>query len=78
MKIADYVKKNEAVLPPDLVDVVLSETSIWTNNACYGYCIEAMENAGVDRETITKVVRGLHQAFDELTVEEAERKWVSW
>ena len=78
MKVADYVKKNKGALPPELAEMVLSETSIWTNDACYGYCIEAMEKADVDRETITKVVRGLHQAFDELTVEEAERKWVSW
>ena len=78
MTVMEYVKKNTDALPPELALLVLESTSIWTNDACYGYCIEAMERAGVDRETITKVVRGLHQAFDELTVEEAERKWVSW
>ena len=78
MTVMEYVKKNTDVLPPELAEMVLSETSIWTNDACYGYCIKAMENAGVDREMVTKIVRGLHQAFDELTVEEAERKWVSW
>ena len=78
MTVAEYVKKNLEALPPELALLALESTSIWTNDACYGYCIEAMERAGVDRETIAKVVRGLHQAFDELTVEEAERKWVSW
>ena len=52
--------------------------SIWSNEACRGYCVEAMENAGLDQATIEKVNRGLSQAFDELTVEEAERKWVQW
>lgn len=52
--------------------------SIWSNEACRGYCVEAMENAGLDQATIEKVNRGLSQAFDELSVEDAERKWVRW
>lgn len=76
MKIAEYVKKNDAVLPKELAELLVEETSIWTNEACYGYCLVAMEKAGLDRATIEKVRRGLHDAFDELTVEEAERKWV--
>lgn len=78
MTVGEYVKKNLPTLPPEFLEVAFESVSIWSNDACYGYCIEAMERAGVDRETIAKVVRGLYRAFDELTVEEAERKWVSW
>lgn len=78
MKVADYLEMNEAVLPKELADLLAQETSIWKNEACYGYCLRAMEIAGLDRATIEKVRRGLHEAFDELTVEEAERKWVKW
>jgi hypothetical protein len=78
MKIAEYLKQNEEALPLALAELLVAETSIWTNEACYGYCIEAMERAGFDRKDIERVRRGLHEAFDELTVEEAERKWVRW
>ena len=78
MKVAVYLEMNEAVLPKELAELLAKETSIWTNDACYGYCIRAMEMAGFERKDIEKVRRGLKEAFDELTVEEAERKWVNW
>lgn len=78
MKVVEYLKKNEEALPPELAELLMQEASIWTNDACYGYCILAMEKAGFDRKEIEKVRRCLHEAFDELTVEEAERKWVRW
>lgn len=78
MKIAEYLEKNEAALPRELAELLAQETSIWTNDACYGYCLRAMEIAGLDRATMENVRRGLHEAFDELSVEEAERKWVRW
>lgn len=78
MKVTEYVKKNTEALPKELAELVLSETNIWTNDACHGYLIRAMENAGFDREHILSAIRGLHQAFDELTVEEAESLWRKW
>ena len=78
MKVAEFMKKNEAVLPKELVELLAQETSIWTNDACYGYCIRAMEIAGFDHEHIKSAVRAMAYAFDELTVEEAESVWRKW
>ena len=77
MKVVEFLKKNE-VLPKELADLLTQETSIWTNSACLGYCIRAMENAGFDEEHIKSAVRGMHQAFDELTEEEAEEVYRKW
>lgn len=74
MKVAEYFEK----MPEGLAGLLFQEMSIWSNDACYGYCIEALERAGFDRETIMRVRSCLHDAFEELTVEEAERKWVQW
>lgn len=78
MKIAEYMKHNEANLPKELVELLFEETSIWSNHSCRGYCIAAMQNAGFSREEIKRVMRGMHGAFDELTVEEAESVWRKW
>lgn len=78
MKIAEYIEKNRAELPAELAELLMTETRIWTNDACYGYCIRALELAGFDCETIDRVRRCLHDAFDELSVEDAEQKWWKW
>ena len=41
------------------------------NECIKGYCIQAMENAGYDREAIKDVLRGLMWALDEKTAVEA-------
>ena len=78
MRVAEFVKKNEAALSKELAELLSEETSIWTNDACLGYCIRAMEIAGFDEEHIKSAVRGMRQAFDELTEEEAEAVWRKW
>lgn len=78
MKIKEYIEQNTAALPPQLAEMLLEETSIWSNNACYGYCIQAMRNAGFTEKKINEMISHLHSAFDELTVEEAEDKWLSY
>lgn len=78
MKIAEYMEKNTNALPEKLADILLQSTSIWSNDACYGYIIVAMENAGYPREEIIKMFHYLHSAFEEYTVEEAEKKWVEY
>lgn len=75
MKIKEYIDKNERALPKGLAELLLSETSIWTNDACYGYCVYALEKEGMSRQEIIRFISCLHGAFDELTVEEAEQKW---
>ena len=41
------------------------------NECIKGYCIQAMKNAGYDREAIRDVLRGLNWALDEKTAVEA-------
>ena len=78
MRVAEFIGKNESTLPKELVELLAHETSIWTNDACLGYCIRGMEIAGFDEEHIRSAVRGLRRAFDELTEEEAESVWRKW
>lgn len=78
MKIAEYIEKNKTTLPPALAEMLLQEGSIWTNDACYGYCIVAMKNAGFTKKKITEMTHYLHSAFDEYNVEEAEQKWINF
>lgn len=77
MKVAEFLKKNE-LLPKEQAEFLFEVLSIWSNDACMGYCIRAMENAGFDEEHIRSAVRGMHQAFDELTKEEAEEVYRKW
>lgn len=78
MKISEYIEKNTSVLPPELAKIILEESSIWTNDACYGYCIIAMKNAGFTKKKISDMIHYLHSAFEEYTVEEAEKKWIEF
>lgn len=43
----------------------------WRNDACEGYALLAMQNAGVSEETISKVLRELTFCFDSVSVEDA-------
>lgn len=47
----------------------------WRNDACKGYAIMAMERAGLDEETITRVSKQMTYCFDDTTVEEAARHY---
>ena len=78
MKVAEYLKKNEEALPKELAELLTQETSIWTNDACYGYLVTALVNLGFERWMIAEAVASLHGVFDELTVEEAESVWRKW
>lgn len=78
MRIATYIKKNHETLPPKLAQLLTEETSIWTNDACCGYCVAALESAGFQREEIIKIMVSLAQAFDVYSVEEAEQKWLNY
>lgn len=75
MKVAEYTQKMKETMPEQLAELLLQEASIWTNDACFGYVIEAMECAGYSREQIIEVTQHLRNCFEELSVEEAEAKW---
>lgn len=51
------------------------EPDEWSNDACRGYVIMAMEDCGFSHEDIRRVVRQLHETFDFHTINEAEQKY---
>lgn len=44
----------------------------WSNNACEGYAILAMQAAGLDAQTVCRVLDQMRACFDSVSVEEAE------
>ena len=58
-------------------DPVLAATLAqpWSNNACRGYVIYAMENCGFSPEDIRRVVGELHYVFDFTGLEEAQQHY---
>ena len=44
----------------------------WSNDACRGYVIAAMERCGFDPTDIVQVMLELHEVFDYTTPEEAQ------
>ena len=43
----------------------------WRNDACMGYAIMAMKRAGLDDDTISKVISTMTDCFDDTTVDAA-------
>lgn len=43
----------------------------WSNSACLGYVIKAMENLGYSPEDIQAVVSEINYAFDSTEIDEA-------
>ena len=51
------------------------EPDAWSNDACRGYAIMAMQDCGFSHEDIRRVVRQLYEVFDFHTINEAEQKY---
>ena len=49
----------------------------WSNGACRGYVIMAMENCGFSKKDIRRVVGQLYEVFDLNSVEDAKEKYLS-
>ena len=47
----------------------------WSNDACRGYAIWAMENCGFKPKEIKQVVTELYMVFDFKTIDEAARHY---
>ena len=48
------------------------EPDEWSNDACRGYVIMAMENCGFSSDDIRRMMAELHELFDFVSLEEAE------
>lgn len=53
------------------------ETDEWSNDACRGYVIMAMEDCGFSKKDIRRVVGQLYEVFDLNSVEDAKEKYLS-
>lgn len=53
------------------------EQDKWSNDACRGYVIMAMEDCGFSKKDIRRVVGQLHEVFDLNSVEYAKEKFYS-
>ena len=53
------------------------ETDEWSNDACRGYVIMAMEDCGFSKKDIRHVVGQLYEVFDLNSVEDAKEKYHS-
>ena len=51
------------------------EPDMWSNDACRGYVIMAMQDYGFSHKDIQRVVRQLYEVFDFHTISEAEQKY---
>ena len=47
------------------------------NDVIRGYLIKAMENAGFEKKEISRALRGLHHAFDDMDATRAEKLYTS-
>ena len=45
----------------------------WSESACRGYVIAAMERCGFKPADIDRMMQELHEVFDSLTLDEAQR-----
>ncbi len=61
-----------------LKDTMADVVSIWSNDACSGYCIDALQHAGYSREQIREVLAELQASFNGISVEEAERLYIEY
>lgn len=50
---------------------------MWSNDACRGYVVMAMQECGFSSKEIRRVIRQLYGVFDFHTVKEAEQKYYS-
>ena len=68
-----YQRGNEKMKFDPTLAAMLAEP--WSNNACRGYVIYAMENCGFSTEDIRRVVGELHYVFDFKTLDEAQHHY---
>ena len=67
----DTKKGQGSIVDKELLELFTLEK--WSNAACRGYAIKACESAGLDHDTILKVIHAFRWAFEEYTVKQAEQ-----
>lgn len=66
--IPDMTSKNGVSLREGAMNAV----HIWSNDACRGYCIDAMNRAGLNEKEQDAVIRAMWSSFDQISIQQAE------
>ena len=71
----ESIKNMTAVSPTGVIlkDVLMDMTEVWSTAACQGYFIQAAKDAGVDDDTIRKILSTFSREFDDFSIEQAEK-----
>lgn len=66
-----FIKEETSMKHDPELEALLAQP--WSNNACRGYVIYAMENCGFSPTDIRRVVAELYEVFDIRGLEEAQQ-----
>ena len=72
MTVKEFTDGLQATGNKEFAEEMKSVTNVWSNTACKGYCAAAMRKAGYSREQIAGVLKYLSEAFEDISVSEAE------
>lgn len=81
MTIREYLESLPNMVSKDgqsLRDGMMDSCEIWSNDACRGYCIEAMKEAGLPDEQIRQTVRVMRGLFDDMSIKTAEKTYLEF
>ena len=73
MTVKEYLQQINQCYPEMALPIVMDCEYIWSNEACYGYCAQALRNLGASESEVLTVLDELHAVFDIMTVYEAEK-----
>lgn len=63
---------------PSFMETIMDTAEVWSNGACRGYFIQAAKIAGLDDESIRKILSAFGEAFEDLTVDEADKLYCNY
>ncbi len=80
MRYKDYIESLKQLPHKDsngrsIVEMYADDVEIWSNYACLGYARIAMQTVGVDEETERKIIKAMRAAFDDYTIDQAEKRY---
>lgn len=76
--VGDFVKDAESLQAirsdtgKSLKEAMMDATYIWSNDACVGYCIKAMEHSGISADDRGLVIDYLRAQFDCVSIQDAD------
>lgn len=73
MTVKEFMNGLQAAGNKALAEEMQNAANVWSNDACRGYCIAAMQAAGYTRNQISGVLDELTAAFEGISVDAAER-----